>query len=241
VSAGRTKRELVEQARDRLLAQNGANLVGVTVNHAKLDGNAYTRSGYRGNGDVGSLYGEGEEAWLTLNEAAQVLGISRAMVQRWCKSGRLKAHRTGLRRRVRWDDVDRLVQGQGHDEPLEASARIGIDEQNGDDLLTQDDVQAEACAPVEEGAGDETDAPVEISAPAEAEGQFEGHAAIVSDVHVKSDAPTLDDGMAEAGAPDEAGEPAETEPTAGADVSVQDDVSFDDSRLDEQVPEERPD
>jgi succinoglycan biosynthesis transport protein ExoP len=109
-SVGFTKHELIQQARDRLLAQQGVNLLGLTVNRVKPNG----RYGYRRSGRKDRKprrKGENvDEAWLTLHEAAEYLGISKAMTRRWCKTGRLTTHRSGLRRRVSRDDVDRLAQ-----------------------------------------------------------------------------------------------------------------------------------
>jgi succinoglycan biosynthesis transport protein ExoP len=122
VSAGRTKRELLEQARDRLLAQQGVNLLGLTVNRAKLNGSVYGYSAHRGDGGREWRGEDGEEAWVTLGEAAAYLGISKAMARRWCKTGRLTARRSGLRRRVSWDDVDGLTQTQKAGDVVEDGA-----------------------------------------------------------------------------------------------------------------------
>ena len=110
VSAGLTKREVLQRAKDRLLAQQGVNLLGLTVNRAKLSGSVYSYSAHRGDGGREWRGEDGEEAWVTLGEAAAYLGISKAMARRWCKTGRLTARRSGLRRRVSWDDLDRLTQ-----------------------------------------------------------------------------------------------------------------------------------
>jgi len=113
VSAGLTKRELVRQARDRLRAQPEVNLLGLTVNRVELNGSYYyynpaqesrepRRKRKRRNGD---------EAWLTLGEAAACLGVSKSRARRWCKSGRLLAARRGLWWRVEPDGVERLLEG----------------------------------------------------------------------------------------------------------------------------------
>jgi succinoglycan biosynthesis transport protein ExoP len=111
VSAGFTKRELVQRARDRLLAQQGVSLLGLTVNRVKLSGSYYTYGSNREDGEPGRRSRrKGDEAWLTLSEAAGRLGISRDQARRWCKTGRLAARRSALRLRVSGEDVARLMQ-----------------------------------------------------------------------------------------------------------------------------------
>ena len=96
VSVGLTRREAIQQARDRLLGlgQRGGTLLGLAVNRTKLNG-AY---GYSPNLETESKR-ENERnygAWLTLGETAARLGISKNQAQRWCKSGRLPATRKWL-------------------------------------------------------------------------------------------------------------------------------------------------
>jgi succinoglycan biosynthesis transport protein ExoP len=94
-SVGLTRRELIQQAKDRLLAQQGVSLLGLTVNRAKLDGSHdYYRSG-REEGESNRKKTD-DDALLTLGEAAARLGISKARTRRWCKSGRLPAARKWL-------------------------------------------------------------------------------------------------------------------------------------------------
>jgi succinoglycan biosynthesis transport protein ExoP len=109
VSAGLTKRELIQQARDRLLAQQGVSLLGLTVNRAKLNGSYYYHSSDRASERPKRRRGNDDAEWLTLGEAAERLGISRAIARRWCKTGRLATRRSGLRLRVSRDDVERLM------------------------------------------------------------------------------------------------------------------------------------
>jgi succinoglycan biosynthesis transport protein ExoP len=109
VSAGLTKLELIRQARDRLLAQDGVSLLGLTVNRVKHNGSYYTYGSDRGSEEPGQIEGNSEEAWLTLSEAAVYLGISKSMARRWCRTGRLPTRRSGLRRRVSRDDVERMM------------------------------------------------------------------------------------------------------------------------------------
>jgi len=110
VGVGITKRELIRQARDQLLAQPGVNLLGLTVNRAKLDGSYYYYGLGRESGEPRQIGQEDGRAWLTLGEAATYLGISKAMARRWCKMGRLTTRRAGLRLRVSRDDVEHLMQ-----------------------------------------------------------------------------------------------------------------------------------
>jgi succinoglycan biosynthesis transport protein ExoP len=93
-SVGLTKRELVRQARDRLLAQQSVNLLGLTVNRAKLDGSYLYYGPDRK--DKGLKKVDSDDAFLTLGEAAARLGISKDQARRWCKSGRLPAVRKWL-------------------------------------------------------------------------------------------------------------------------------------------------
>jgi capsular exopolysaccharide synthesis family protein len=111
VSAGLTKREVLQQARDRLLAQRGVNLLGLTVNRAKLDGHYdYVYSSGREDGGSKRKKRRGDGAWLTLSEAADRLGISKAMARRWCKSGRLPASKSWLRWRIKDEDLQTVIE-----------------------------------------------------------------------------------------------------------------------------------
>jgi len=139
VSAGFTGRRMVQQARDRLRGQKGANLLGLVMNRVKLhisDSYYYRMVPIRyGAGPEGAeprpegadgrhpkepgrfgrirlpMYGkEGDQAWLTLGEAARRLGISRARARQWCKSGRLTAARKGLRWRIAPDEIQRVFE-----------------------------------------------------------------------------------------------------------------------------------
>ena len=104
-SVGQSRRELIEQARDRLLRQPGVHLLGITVNRVKSDGN------YRYYGGATEKIAEGQgDGWLTLKEAAQQLGVSKEQARRWRKSGRLPAVRKGLRWLVDPADVTRMLE-----------------------------------------------------------------------------------------------------------------------------------
>jgi succinoglycan biosynthesis transport protein ExoP len=110
VSAGLTKRELGQQARDRLLAQQRVNLLGLTVNRAKLDDNRYHYKSDQGSEEPKWRRRKSDGAWLTLGEAAARLGISRDQARRWCKNGRLPAVRKGLWWRVDRDGFERMLE-----------------------------------------------------------------------------------------------------------------------------------
>jgi succinoglycan biosynthesis transport protein ExoP len=112
ISAGSTKRAMLQQAKDRLGTQQGVNLLGLTVNRVKLNG----KSSYH-NPDRGSKKARkkkkkknGDSARLTLSDAAERLGISKAIARRWCKTGRLPATRKGLWWQVDQDGLKRIIE-----------------------------------------------------------------------------------------------------------------------------------
>lgn len=111
-SVGLTRRESIKQARDRLLAQRKGNLLGLTVNRAKLDGIYYHYNSNQRDEEPKQKSENGDETWLTLDRAAARLGVSKAMARRWCKIGRLTTHKSGLRLLVNGDDVEQLVMAQ---------------------------------------------------------------------------------------------------------------------------------
>jgi len=112
VSVGLTRRESAQQAKDRLLAQQGVNLLGLVVNRAKLNASTYLYSPDRGTEEPKRRRRRKDDdgTWLTLNEAAERLGISRDLARRWRKSGRLPAVRRGLWWRVDPDELERLIE-----------------------------------------------------------------------------------------------------------------------------------
>ena len=110
VSVGFTKRELVQQARDRLLAQQGINLLGLTVNRANLDGRYYPPSPGRRSRKPKGRKRKGDKPWLGLAGAAERLGISRRQVRRWCRSGRLPAARKVLWWQVERDRLECMIE-----------------------------------------------------------------------------------------------------------------------------------
>jgi len=108
VSAGQTRREMVEQARDRLTAQQGVNLLGLAVNRAKSHGGY---DDYRpGSAKSKRERKRGDRAWLTLSEAGERLGIGKDRAHRWCKDGRLPAARKGLWWRVDREGLERMIE-----------------------------------------------------------------------------------------------------------------------------------
>ena len=123
VSAGFTKYELIQQARDRLLSRQEVNLLGITVNRAKPNGGHHHYSSDQRNKEPKRRRRESDETWLTLGEAAMYLGISKTMARRWCKTGRLTTRRPSLRPRVSRDDVERLMQVETNGETSEGGAK----------------------------------------------------------------------------------------------------------------------
>jgi capsular exopolysaccharide synthesis family protein len=109
VSAGLTKREWVQQARDRLLAQQGVNLLGLAANRIHPRASYYSRSGDAEGRKPKRRRKGGDGAGLTLRDAAERLGISKDRARRWCKSGRLPATRRGLWWRVDPDELERMI------------------------------------------------------------------------------------------------------------------------------------
>jgi capsular exopolysaccharide synthesis family protein len=104
VSAGLTKRESARQAKDRLLAQRGVNLLGVVVNRVKRDGSYYYSSHRHSRRERESkrIKRDGAGKWMTVGEAAEWLGINKSRARQWCESGRLPAIKKGP-----WWRVDR--------------------------------------------------------------------------------------------------------------------------------------
>jgi len=109
VGVGVTRREQIREAKTRLLAHQGASLLGVTVNRVSLRGSYYNY--YYGGYKARAPRRRGkpsEDGWLSLGEAADRLGISRSKARKWCRTGRLPATRSKLWWRVRLEDVERL-------------------------------------------------------------------------------------------------------------------------------------
>jgi excisionase family DNA binding protein len=110
VSAGLTKREVLQRAKDRLLAQQGVNLLGLAINRARLGGSYYYYSSDGRDEDSKRRKRGRDEAWLTLGEAAERLGVGKEVARRWCKNGRLSAIRKGLWWRVDREVLERMIE-----------------------------------------------------------------------------------------------------------------------------------
>jgi succinoglycan biosynthesis transport protein ExoP len=110
ISAGFTRRELLQRAKNRLGAQQGVNLLGLTVNRAKLNGSTYQYSFNRENKKSKQRKDKSDETRLTLGEAAARLGISKDQARQWCESGRLPAVKKGLWWRVDRDGFERIIE-----------------------------------------------------------------------------------------------------------------------------------
>ncbi len=106
-SVGLTRREMIQQAQERL-KQHSVNLLGLTVNRAKLNGSyGYYNTDWK-EPDRENVGKDG--AWLALGDAAARLGISREQTLRWCKNGRLPATRKWFRWRIDPDGLDRMLE-----------------------------------------------------------------------------------------------------------------------------------
>jgi excisionase family DNA binding protein len=117
VGAGVTRRESLQQAKDRLLRPSGTHLLGLVMNRVKpRPGSYYYGPALKGAGTLfwphvlGRRGKVGDGAWLTLGEAAEWLGVSKEMARQWCKSGRLPAVRRMLGWQVERSELERLVQ-----------------------------------------------------------------------------------------------------------------------------------
>lgn len=121
-SVGLSRRELIQRAKDRLLAQPGVHLLGVTVNRAKLNGSYYYYNTDQKGKEPRQKIDHSDAEWLTLDQAATYLGVNKSMARRWCKTGRLTTHRSGLRLQVSRDDVDQLIQVQTSDATVDSGA-----------------------------------------------------------------------------------------------------------------------
>jgi len=52
------------------------------------------------------------EELLTVQEVAEYLKLSRSTIWRWCQQGKLNAFKLGHSWRIRWSDVNKLMQEQ---------------------------------------------------------------------------------------------------------------------------------
>ena len=121
VSEGQTSNGAAAKAQALLSSRSGVNLLGVAFNRVKLVETYayYSRYHDDGHGPVAKLRGlvtrwrrqESEDRPLVgLDEAAERLGISKGMARRWCKEGRLPAHKSRLRWWVKREDLENLVE-----------------------------------------------------------------------------------------------------------------------------------
>ena len=109
VRAGSTSAGKAQRAKEHLTGRDGVRLLGVTFNQVKMNGDSYyygpTASGPRRRRRsfwlrlrarlpfLRSSAQPESEIPLSLPDMAAYLGVSRATVRRWCKSGRLPAKR----------------------------------------------------------------------------------------------------------------------------------------------------
>jgi excisionase family DNA binding protein len=113
VSAGLTRREVLQQARDRLIAQRGVSLLGLVVNRIKPRNGYYDARLVLASRKSGQRSRSGDGTRLTLGEAAEHLGISKDQARRWCKSGRLPATRRGLSWQIDASRLERIQDDMG--------------------------------------------------------------------------------------------------------------------------------
>jgi capsular exopolysaccharide synthesis family protein len=135
VSAGITRRESARQARDMLREQHGVDLLGLAFNRAELNKDYYYYYD-RAPQDQEPWWRRWtrelvEDDWLTLDEAATRLGISRRQARRWCREGRLPASK----RAIFWWQV----KPEGLDRAIEDT--LGP-KQNGKDGMIEDTLGA---------------------------------------------------------------------------------------------------
>jgi capsular exopolysaccharide synthesis family protein len=111
-SHGMSERDLVRKARNRLQEREDVNLLGIVLNRVKPGRDGYYGTyGYSARREAGEPREEAEgRTWMSLDEAARYLGISKSMARRWCRTGRMTAERSRLRWRVRQEDVIGLVE-----------------------------------------------------------------------------------------------------------------------------------
>jgi len=111
VSAGQTKRQKVQHAKEHLTAQQGVNLLGLAVNGISPRGS----HAHNGRGLLGRMLKptrkRGDGVWLTLGEAAERLGISKSRARQWAKSGRLPATRKVIWWQVDGDGLQDMIEG----------------------------------------------------------------------------------------------------------------------------------
>jgi non-specific protein-tyrosine kinase len=122
VAVGQTSRRKVQRVIDRLQGKEGVNLLGLALNRVKLDGYGYyyryDKERRRGLARLWARLpfvgrrGAPEEGKrvLSLAEAADHLGVSRATARRWCEEGRLTATKKLLWWRVDAQELERAIE-----------------------------------------------------------------------------------------------------------------------------------
>lgn len=109
VDDGITRHAAARKARDRLMGQEGVNLLGVVFNRVKISHYSYSyHYAYYGK-DTKRSHRRKERAFLTVTEAADRLGVSKEKVLHWCQTGKLPARRIGFWWRIRPEDVEQLI------------------------------------------------------------------------------------------------------------------------------------
>lgn len=70
--------------------------------------------------------GKTEMAEIATSDAAQVVGVNRVTIMRWCNDGLIQARRVGMRRdwRIDLDDLRRHAQQYGYDFDEELAQRV---------------------------------------------------------------------------------------------------------------------
>jgi capsular exopolysaccharide synthesis family protein len=122
VGAGITSRSKTLKTKERLTKRDGVSILGVAFNRVKVDSDRYcSRSRGMRHRRSGRGFGARLRARLPLRSAkdgqaifnqaemADYLGVSRATVRRWCKSGRLPAFKSWLRWRIKEEDLQTVV------------------------------------------------------------------------------------------------------------------------------------
>ncbi len=109
VDDGITSHTAARKARDRLMGQEGVNLLGVVFNRVQSSSYGYSY-GYAYYGkDKKRPRHRKERKFLTMAEAADRLGVSKETVRHWCQTGKLPARRVGFWWRIRPEDVEQLI------------------------------------------------------------------------------------------------------------------------------------
>jgi capsular exopolysaccharide synthesis family protein len=124
VSAGATGRRKISRTKEHLAGRDGVNLLGVTFNRVKVNGNGYyyahsskpqrrVRRLWRGLRArlpfIKEGTGEEKPVVLNLTEMSHRLGVGRRTARRWCKDGQLPAFKSWLRWRIKEGDLEEAM------------------------------------------------------------------------------------------------------------------------------------